>query len=49
MGRDVESMVRDLASTALQSVKAELKQQNEDVIEKRVEDIILDALMKKRH
>lgn len=49
VGRDVESMVRDLASTALQSVKAELKQQNEDVIEKRVEDIILDALMKKRH
>lgn len=49
VGRDVESMVRDLASTALQSVKAELKEQNEDVIEKRVEDIILDALLKKRH
>ena len=48
VGRDVESMVRDLASTALQSVKAEIKEQNESTIEKRVEDIILDALLPKK-
>lgn len=49
VGRDVESMVRDLASMALQSVKAELKEQNEDVIEEHVENILLDALIKKKH
>lgn len=48
VGRDVESMVRDLANAALQSVKAEIKEQNESTIEKRVEDIILDALIPKK-
>lgn len=48
VGRDVESMVRDLANASLQAVKAELKEQNETTIEKRVEDIILDALVPKK-
>lgn len=48
VGRDVESMVRDLANASLQQVKAELKEQNESTIEKRVEDIILDALLPKK-
>lgn len=48
VGRDVESMIRDLANTSLQTVKAELKAQNESTIEKRVEDIILDAILPKK-
>lgn len=48
VGRDVESMVRDLANASLQAVKAELKEQNEGTIETRVEDIILDALLPKK-
>lgn len=48
VGRDVESMVRDLANAALQSVKAEMKEQNEGAIQKRVEDIILDAILPKK-
>lgn len=44
VGRDVESMVRDLASASLQSVKNEIKSQSTSSIEERVENIILEAL-----
>ncbi|MDR3346701.1 MAG: HslU--HslV peptidase ATPase subunit [Campylobacteraceae bacterium] len=45
VGRDVESMVRDLALAALNLVKAEHKEKNREGIEKYVEKIILEKLL----
>jgi ATP-dependent HslUV protease ATP-binding subunit HslU len=45
VGRDVESMVRDLAIAALTLVKSEHKEKNKDAINKYVEKIILEKLL----
>ena len=45
VGRDVESMVRDLMSTALALVKDELREEVREKAEQRTEDLILDALL----
>ncbi len=45
VGRDVESMVRDLMSTALSLVKDELREEVREKAEQRTEDLILDALL----
>ncbi|MDR2080495.1 MAG: HslU--HslV peptidase ATPase subunit [Campylobacteraceae bacterium] len=45
VGRDVESMVRDLALAALNLVKNEHKEKNREAIEKHVEKIILEKLL----
>jgi ATP-dependent HslUV protease ATP-binding subunit HslU len=45
VGRDVESMVRDLAFAALNLVKNEHKEKNRDAIEKHVEKIIMEKLL----
>jgi ATP-dependent HslUV protease ATP-binding subunit HslU len=45
VGRDVESMVRDLAIAALNLVKNEHKEKNKDAIEKHVEKNILEKLL----
>ena len=45
VGRDVESMVRDLMSTALSLVKAELREEVREKAGQRTEDLILDALL----
>jgi ATP-dependent HslUV protease ATP-binding subunit HslU len=45
VGRDVESMVRDLVIAALNLVKSEYKEKNKEAIEKHVEKIILEKLM----
>ncbi|MDR2635602.1 MAG: HslU--HslV peptidase ATPase subunit [Campylobacteraceae bacterium] len=45
VGRDVESMVRDLAFAALNLVKNEHKEKNREAIEKHVEKIILEKLL----
>ncbi|HKK49205.1 MAG TPA: ATP-dependent protease ATPase subunit HslU, partial [Alkalispirochaeta sp.] len=45
VGRDVESMVRDLMSTALSMVKDELREEVREKAEQRTEDLILDALL----
>jgi ATP-dependent HslUV protease ATP-binding subunit HslU len=45
VGRDVESMVRDLMSTALAMVKDELREEVREKAEQRTEDLILDALL----
>lgn len=45
VGRDVESMVRDLMSTALSMVKKELFEGVREDAEKRTEEVILDLLL----
>ncbi|MFW5693640.1 MAG: ATP-dependent protease ATPase subunit HslU [Alkalispirochaeta sp.] len=45
VGRDVESMVRDLMSTALAMVKDELREEVREKAEQRTEDLILDSLL----
>ncbi|MDR1613994.1 MAG: HslU--HslV peptidase ATPase subunit [Campylobacteraceae bacterium] len=45
VGRDVESMIRDLALAALNLVKNEHKEKNREAIEKHVEKIILEKLL----
>ncbi len=45
VGRDVESMVRDLMATALAMVKEELKEQIKEEVERATEEALLDALL----
>lgn len=45
VGRDVESMVKDLMATAVSLVKEEMALSKEDEVNKRVEDRILDLLL----
>ncbi len=45
VGRDVESMVRDLMNVAVNMVKAEMKYQVAEAAEARVEEVILDLLL----
>lgn len=45
VGRDVESMIRDLMSIAVQMVKKEMAQAQEDVVKRRVDDRLLDLLL----
>lgn len=45
VGRDVESMVRDLMATAVGMVKAELREEVQEKAAARTEETILDALL----
>ena len=45
VGRDVESMIRDLVDTAVNMVRAEREDEVQDVAEARVEDRLLDLLL----
>ncbi|HDZ4982173.1 TPA: ATP-dependent protease ATPase subunit HslU [Campylobacter jejuni] len=45
VGRDVESMVRDLANTALNLVKNEQREKNKDKIDEFIENKILEKLL----
>lgn len=45
VGRDVESMVRDLANAALNLVKNEHKEKNQEKIDQFIEDKILEKLL----
>jgi ATP-dependent HslUV protease ATP-binding subunit HslU len=45
VGRDVESMVRDLVSVAVSVVKSELEEEVKDEAEKRTEEQLLDLLL----
>ena len=45
VGRDVESMVRDLMGSAVSMVKHELAAKNEETVKVRVEDRLLDLLI----
>ncbi|ECQ6928416.1 ATP-dependent protease ATPase subunit HslU [Campylobacter jejuni] len=45
VGRDVESMVRDLANAALNLVKNEQREKNKDKIDKFIENKILEKLL----
>ncbi|WP_270982873.1 ATP-dependent protease ATPase subunit HslU [Campylobacter upsaliensis] len=45
VGRDVESMVRDLTNAALNLVKNEQREKNQDKIEAYIEDKILEKLL----
>ena len=45
VGRDVESMVRDLVSVGVSMVKAELSEQVRDEAAKRAEEALLDLLL----
>lgn len=45
VGRDVESMVRDLMSVAITMVKDELREEVREKARERVEELILDALL----
>ena len=45
VGRDVESMVRDLMSIGLTMVKKELSEEVKEEAEKRTEEVILDLLL----
>jgi len=45
VGRDVESMVRDLMATAVQMTKKEMAQSRKDLVAKRVEERLLDLLL----
>jgi ATP-dependent HslUV protease ATP-binding subunit HslU len=45
VGRDVESMVRDLVSTAVAMVKEELQKEVQEEAERRTEDQLLDLLL----
>ncbi len=45
VGRDVESMVRDLMATALSMVKEDLREEVREKAEQRTEEALLDALL----
>lgn len=45
VGRDVESMIRDLMGIALQMVKKEVSENNAETIEAKVEERLLDLLL----
>ncbi|MHC1693240.1 MAG: ATP-dependent protease ATPase subunit HslU [Sphaerochaetaceae bacterium] len=45
VGRDVESMIRDLMGTAIQMVKKEMAETRKAIVEKRVEERLLDLLL----
>jgi len=45
VGRDVESMIRDLVDTAVNMVRAERESEVEEEAERRVEDRLLDLLL----
>ena len=45
VGRDVESMIRDLVSVAITMVKTELQEQVREEAEKRAEEALLDLLL----
>lgn len=45
VGRDVESMVRDLMGSAVSMVRRELAAQNEKAVKERVEERLLDVLI----
>lgn len=45
VGRDVESMVRDLMGVAVSNVKKELAKNNQAVVEAKVEEKLLDLLL----
>src|SRR3569832_357368 len=45
VGRDVDSMVRDLAETAIQMLREERESEVEDLAQERVEERILDLLL----
>lgn len=45
VGRDVESMVRDLANAALNLVKNEQREKNKDKIDEFIENKILEKLL----
>ena len=45
VGRDVESIIRDLMSIAVQQVKAELAQREQEKVFQRVEERLLDILL----
>lgn len=45
VGRDVESMVKDLMSSAVSMVKRELAKQNEAVVNSKVEERLIDLLI----
>ena len=45
VGRDVESMVRDLMGTAVQMVKKEMAESRKTQVDKRVEERLLDMLL----
>jgi ATP-dependent HslUV protease ATP-binding subunit HslU len=45
VGRDVESMIRDLMSTAVSMVKVELQDQVREEAQKRAEEALLDLLL----
>jgi len=45
VGRDVESMIRDLVSTSVSMVKTELQEQVREEAEKRAEEALLDLLL----
>ena len=45
VGRDVESMIRDLMSGSITMVKSELQEEVKDEAERRVEDGLLDLLL----
>ena len=45
VGRDVESMVRDLMAASLSMVREEMAAQRHDEVEKRVEERLLDLLL----
>ncbi|NBK25939.1 MAG: AAA family ATPase, partial [Spirochaetia bacterium] len=45
VGRDVESIIRDLMSIAVQQVKAELAQREQEKVQVRVEERLLDILL----
>ncbi len=45
VGRDVESMVRDLAAASISMVREEMAGQKEEEVERRVEERLLDLLL----
>jgi len=45
VGRDVESIIRDLMSLAVQQVKSELAQREQEKVSQRVEERLLDILL----
>mgnify|MGYP003898738687 CR=1 FL=1 len=45
MGRDVESMVRDLATISLNLVKAEFRERVKEKAQHRAEEVILDIIL----
>ncbi len=45
VGRDVESMVRDLMASAVQMTRSEMAAQRQDQVEKRVQERLLDLLL----